>query len=55
MKFLVLGAVVRAVVESFLRGELDSIDEFDIRALVDLLRVASGKVRNEEADRAAGC
>jgi hypothetical protein len=51
----VLDAVVGAVVEAFVRCQLDAVDEFDVGAFVDLVGVAGGEVGDEKAEGAAGC
>jgi len=54
MKLLMFFVVLRPVVESFGGRELDVIDELHVGTLVDFVRVASGVIRNVEADWTPG-
>lgn len=45
--------VVRPVVAPFARRELDSIDEFDVGAVVELVSVTGGGVFDQKPDGAS--
>jgi hypothetical protein len=50
----VLPLIGRAIVVAALARQFDSVDELDVRALVDVVRVAGGKVRDQESKWTAG-
>ena len=49
MQGFVLGLVVRSIVQALFRRQFDTVNEFDIRALVDFVGLASGAVGNQQA------
>src|SRR4029079_7312325 len=53
MQRLVLSPVVRPVINSFVRRQLDPIDKLHIGTLIDLFRVTGRKIRNEKPHRPA--
>ena len=47
--------VLRPVVVPALFGDLNVVDEFDVRTLVDFIRVAAGVIRDEEPQGTTLC
>ena len=45
--------VVRAIVEASFQSQLDVVDEFDVRTLVNISRIAGGVVGNKDPDGSA--